>query len=130
MHSILLRSTPSVLHVIITMIYFNYILGSNGDYLETRLIIGFVVLILINTIASTFISRGQWRQLLITLISYIIFFFLYLIFLVVTGDPSSEVDDNPSEGLVLIGLGIPSSVISLILGTLLWNNNNKIHKAN
>ncbi|MFC3841766.1 hypothetical protein, partial [Paenibacillus sp. MAH-36] len=67
------------------------------------------MLFLTNTISSLIVSRGQWRQLLISLISFIIFYVLYLFYMVATGDPNRDVDDNPANGLVLIGLGIPYS---------------------
>ncbi|NOU98787.1 hypothetical protein GC097_01960 [Paenibacillus sp. LMG 31457] len=119
MTSIIVRSIPSILHLILTLLYFKYIFGSNGDYLDTRLFHGFIVLLLTNTITSLIVSRGQWRQLLISLMSFIIFYALHLFFMVVTGDPSRDVEDNPAEGLVLVGLGIPYSVISLLIGTVL-----------
>ncbi|WP_187274613.1 hypothetical protein [Paenibacillus sp. N3.4] len=119
MTNIIARSIPSILHLILTLVYFKYIFGSNGDYLDTRLFHGFIVLFLTNTITSLLVSRGQWRQLLISLMSFIIFYALYLFFMVATGDPNRDVEDNPAEGLVLVGLGIPYSVISLFIGTVL-----------
>ncbi|MBA2936896.1 hypothetical protein HZF08_01100 [Paenibacillus sp. CGMCC 1.16610] len=116
---IIARSIPSIVHLILTLLYFKYIFGSNGEYLDSRLSHGFIVLFLTNTIISLVVSRGQWRQLLISLMSFIIFYVLYLFYMVATGDPNRDVDENPANGLVLIGIGIPYSFISLFIGTVL-----------
>jgi len=80
---------------------------------------GLCILITINSVMTTFVSRGQWRQLLISVISFILSLFIYMMYLVLTGDPSREVDDNPAEGILLLVLGLPLSFISILFGTLI-----------
>lgn|GEM_PF-4005226 len=119
MLSIILRSSPSFIHLVLTIIYFEVMLDTYEDNFGFIVTTGLCILITINSVMTTFVSRGQWRQLLISVISFILSLFIYMMYLVLTGDPSREVDDNPAEGILLLVLGLPLSFISILFGTLI-----------
>ncbi|MBP1990575.1 hypothetical protein [Paenibacillus eucommiae] len=118
MKQTILRSIPSFVHVLLTVLYLDYLLASNLDFLESRIIPGFVVLIITNAITNSIFSKGQWRQIPFSAVSFIMLFILYFLILSVVGDPNREVDDNKAAGFALITIGMPASLLSLALGTI------------
>jgi hypothetical protein len=61
------KSIPSFIHLVLTIMYIEYVLTWNViDHLQTSFSTGFIILVLVNIIASTLVSKGQWRQLLIS----------------------------------------------------------------
>lgn len=116
MISLMLRSFPSVIHLGLTLIYIEVILRTDENKFGLIIATGLLLLITINTVTTSVVSKGQWRQLFISLVSFIFILFLYCMYLVLVGDPGREVDDNPGAGFfILIGLSL--SFISILLGT-------------
>lgn len=88
--------------------------------LEKSLTIGALSLIFANVFATAIVSQAKWRLTLFSLISYFLHCALYILFLILIGDPNHTVgEDDPGDGIILPIVGIPPSLISFIFGMLL-----------
>lgn len=79
MQRILIKSIPGLVHLLITILFFDFLL--NDDLSFIKIGIGAAVLSLINSIITEFVVDEKWSQLLISFCSFIGYFTLYAVFL-------------------------------------------------
>lgn len=105
------------IHVILTFLYFDFL--ENAHLVIAKTIIGFTILFLINTLFTTFLANREWKQILISLISFICYLIFYLLLSNTIGRSEIKIEGNPVLGMFLLSIGMPVSIIAILSGSIM-----------
>ncbi|MCR8845118.1 hypothetical protein NQ117_15655 [Paenibacillus sp. SC116] len=114
LRSVLIRSLPALVHMVLTLLFIQKLY----TYENFDLTIVLFALITVNFIATSLVSKGQWRQLIISFSAFFIYMILYVFLVPLLGGLVETDSDNPGDGFTAM-FGISISLIALVIGTLL-----------
>ncbi|TVX88209.1 hypothetical protein [Paenibacillus agilis] len=116
LRSILIRSLPALVHLVLTLLFI-YKLYAREQF-DQILSVGLFTLITVNFITTSLVSKGQWRQLIISFTAFFMYLILYAFVIPAIGGPYEIDSGNPGDGFTGL-FGISISLIALVIGTML-----------
>lgn len=116
----LLRTLPALLHVIASLQYIRFMVLADENSLGSVLMYGFIIVTAITASVTMLVSKGQWRQFLISSVAYIVWFIVWMVGLqlIINLHVVNAPEDDPALGMLILFVGLPLSLISLVFGTI------------
>ncbi|MFD1957561.1 hypothetical protein ACFSL6_26175 [Paenibacillus thailandensis] len=104
-----------LIHVGMTWVLL-FCLLNNPDILIISIL--FLLIMLVNVVLTAITAQGKWIVTLTNIALYVIFMILFIIGRNSILEPNHEVEDDYGAGILLLFIGFPLSLISLLIGTL------------
>jgi hypothetical protein len=101
-------------HSIFSIIFISILV--QGTFISGAIFAVFVTVVV--TLLTTFAANGKWYMLGTNVLFFLIFFVLLNIIRNLGNQGASD-DDNNGAGILILGVGIPVIMLSLLIGTIL-----------
>ncbi|MBP1960833.1 putative secreted protein [Paenibacillus aceris] len=103
-----------LIHSIFSVIFISILV--KGTFISGVITTVFITLVV--TLITTFAANGKWYVLFTNVLFFFIFFVLLNIILNLGNQRASD-DDNNGVGILILGVGIPAILFSLLIGTII-----------